>query len=133
MEGPTPRWWQGLLSHLPRMSTSGESGSVCAPQSVSPETFGRHWRQEVLAVTKPLPWMSLLCCVNSAGEHLQEQEKPSLEVPPLGAGGGRVGKGRAGLFASIWEVGAQWCCPMIVGMGDPEGLWSRRSGAGLIL
>ena len=31
----------------------------------------------VLAITQPLPWMSLLCYVNNAGEHFQDHEEPS--------------------------------------------------------
>lgn len=30
----------------------------------------------VPAVTQPLPWMSLLCCVNGAGEHLGAEKPP---------------------------------------------------------
>ena len=40
------------------------------------ETYGKSWGQVVLAITQPLPWMSLLCYVNNAGEHFQAHKEP---------------------------------------------------------
>lgn len=41
------------------------------------ETYRKSWGQVVLAITQPFPWMSLLCYVNNAGEHFQDNEEPS--------------------------------------------------------
>lgn len=51
-----------------------------------PGNLRKRWSLAVPAVTQPLPWMSLLCCVNNAGEHFWEHEKPSLEAHPWGWG-----------------------------------------------
>lgn len=48
------------------------------------KTYRKSWGQVVLAITQPLPWMSLLCYVNNAGEHLQDHEEHSWKQLLLG-------------------------------------------------
>ena len=93
----TPSLNSGVTAQRLKMRQServGEAGSLCRrtlgqaaeacwpadPQTPSlwwvkvcvlvtqSETYGKSWGQVVLAITQPLPWMSLLCYVNKAGE-----------------------------------------------------------------
>lgn len=45
-----------------------------------PQTCRSSWGQVVPAITQPLPWMSLLCCVNNPGALLGGHEQLSLEA-----------------------------------------------------
>lgn len=107
---------------------------VCVLVS-QPKTCGRSWGQVVPAITQRLPWMSLLCCVNNAGEHLGDHEKPSLEVA---ASWGRPGRKRQDqtyvqVLGGCLVSPSQQCCPTIAAVVTPRPSCPASPGAGLIL